>query len=127
MTTSLKVYRVQISGQPSPHYAVFIETDNEGAGIMFHVRRSIGITGTIYEKKHVIRPGPRGFLTIRRYDERGSVKTDDIDHFEQIAESITPPAQQYVGPVCQCYSWVQQVFTALEDDGVLETEGMVQT
>lgn len=92
---SYKVYTVDYVGQPGRrnHVAIFIETGDEGSGILYHVVESIlrGMEyqrrkGHHYSKSFSFVPGTDVLV--------GNIQSADLSRFDSICESVPAPGAQ---------------------------------
>lgn len=125
LVTSFKVYRAECPGMPRDHHAIFVETDTDTSGRLFHVTGTIA-RGMLYEEKDLKFPDLS--YSYENMTLLGAVVKADLDQFRQVCQSIPPPKKQFEGPrrlnpkepLRHCQQWVAEAIDALKGQGVLK-------
>ncbi|KAK7212016.1 hypothetical protein V2G26_019194 [Clonostachys chloroleuca] len=119
-----QVYLVEYLGAPRNHHAIFVETDADGSGQIFHVKGDIQ-NGMTYESKAGRKPETSASFVskspIGQIDESGRSRIDGI------LRGIPPPKKQFNGPkrlyprepLRRCQEWTREAIQALRSEGVL--------
>jgi hypothetical protein len=121
------VYKVSYVFPTAPtHCVLFVETDDNGFGSIFHVRGSIR-DGMEYEIRNGIKPQLQPHFS--RMDLIGTVTYAKLSDIMGTCESIPPPGIQVDdhdekinadAPLYCCGEWLDDVIQALKDRKVLE-------
>ncbi|KAI7086111.1 hypothetical protein KC356_g5279 [Hortaea werneckii] len=125
LVASFKVYKAECPGMPRDHHAIFVETNIDTSGRIFHVTGTIA-QGMVYEEKEIKFPD----VSYSQEDMTplGVVEKADLDRFRQICQSIPPPKKQFEGPkrldpkepLRHCQQWTAEAIDALKGQGVLK-------
>lgn len=124
---SYYIYKVAYLGAPRDHHAIFVETDANGGGVVFHVTGDIQ-NGMRFEMKAAKRPEDSASFVNKTF--LGWVVADNYQHIEGICRGIPPPKKQFNGakklypkePLRRCQEWTNETIQALTASGVLQTE-----
>ncbi|KAM3553294.1 hypothetical protein MY1884_006756 [Beauveria asiatica] len=113
-------------GAPRDHYAIFVETEQDGAGTVFQATGNIQ-NGMTFQVKTNHRPetSPE-FL---RRELLGWVAPEDLHRVEQVCAGLPPPKKQFEGarrlypqePLRRCQEWTREAVDALVVAGILHT------
>lgn len=129
---SYYVYRVAYLGAPRNHHAIFVETSDDGSGVIIHVTGDIQ-NGMKFEQKAGRRPEESASFVEKSL--LGSVIIDNYYYIEEICRNIPPPKKQFNGPkrlypkepLRRCQEWTNEAIEALISNGVLQTEDLSGT
>lgn len=124
------VYLVEYLGAPRNHHAIFIETDDNQSGYLYHVKGTIQ-DGMTYEVKH--RSNPEQSTTFAKKTYLGWVNEPDYSRVNDICAGVSPTKEQFNKgrrldrrePLRRCQEWTQDAIQALRDGGVLQTQDEV--
>lgn len=124
---SYNVYLVAYLGAPRDHHVIFIETEPDGSGLVFHVTGNIQ-SGMAFEAKNGKRPENSASFVNKTY--LGWVSADSLPHIEETCRTIPPPKKQFQGPkrlypkepLRRCQEWTNEVISALTTNGILQTQ-----
>ena len=119
------VYLVEYLGAPRNHHAIYVETQQDESGTLFHVKGDIQ-TGMTYEAKQLSRK-PELSSTFVSKSKIGSVKVEDLSHVDSTCRANPPPAKQFNGPrrininqpLRRCQEWTNETIEDLKTEGVL--------
>lgn len=122
---SHQVYLVSTAGLPLDHQAIFVETNSDKSGQVFHVTGSIQ-NGMKYETE--ARENPEETPAFVSKELLGRVAKADYSRIDIICRQITPPAKQFDGPkridpkmpLRRCNEWAQEAIEALKSEGIFE-------
>ncbi|KAI6826659.1 hypothetical protein KC340_g14154 [Hortaea werneckii] len=116
LVTSFKVYRAECPGMPRDHHAIFVETNTNICGRLFHVtgEKDLKFPDLSYSHEN---------MTLL-----GAVGKADLDQFWQVCQSIPPPKKQFEGPkrlnlkepLRRCQEWTEEAIDALKSQGILK-------
>lgn len=121
---SYKVYLASYLSVREDHHAIFIETDIDGSGYLFHV---VGNTQVGMSFGHRPSPAPEKSPTFLSKKYIGSVTKAKYDRVEFTVGAIEPPKKQFDGskrinpeePLRACQEWAADAIQALRDAGIL--------
>ncbi|KAI7544177.1 hypothetical protein KC331_g6965 [Hortaea werneckii] len=110
---------------PRDHHAIFVETNTDTSGRLFHVTGTIA-QGMLYEEKELKFPDLS--YSHENMTLLGAVDKADLDQFRQICQSIPPPKKQFEvpkrlnpkEPLRRCQEWTEEAFDALKGQGILK-------
>jgi hypothetical protein len=122
---SRKVYKVSYAGVPLDHQVVFVETDADGTGHIFHVIGNIQ-EGMSYEHKPGMKPEDSVTFVIKEYIR--TVSATNYARIESIVNDVDPPKKQFDGarrinpqePLRRCQEWTTEAIQALRESDVLD-------
>ena len=122
---SYKVFLVSSLGAPRDHEAIFIETELDESGQIFHVTGNIQ-TGMKYESE--ARKKPEESISFVKKELLGTVPIANYSRINSVCERIPPPAKQFNGPkrinpnvpLRRCGEWTREAVQALKNDGIFE-------
>lgn len=122
-----KVYFVSYLGIPKDHHAIFVETNADKSGNLFHVIGSIR-EGMRFEQKRS--RNPLDSLLCNNKEHLGTVSETNYDDIENVVSAVEPPKKQYAGaehinphqPLRTCQEWTAEVIQALKETGILRNE-----
>ena len=125
LVTPFKVYRAECPGMPRDHHAIFVETNTDASGRLFHVTGTIA-QGMLYEEKDLKFPDLS--YSHENMTLLGAVDKADLDQFRQVCQSIPPPKKQFEGPrrlnpkepLRHCQQWVAEAIDVWKSQGVLK-------
>ena len=123
--SNYSVYLVESEGMPRNHHGIFVETEVDGSGTLFHVIGNIQL-GMSYES----RPEKKPELSLTFLNKRllGWIYNSEIDRFDAICRDNPPPAAQFKGgkrinpnvPLRRCQEWTREIIQNLRDEGVIK-------
>lgn len=119
------VYLVEYAGMPRNHYAIFVQTQDNGQGTLFHVKGDIQ-RGMTYETRQTSK-SPSLSATFVSMSQLGWVGVDDLPRVDSICRANPPPAKQFNGPkrinksqpLRRCQEWTDETIGYLRANGVL--------
>ena len=119
------VYLVEYLGAPRNHHGIFVETQNNGTGTLFHVIGDIQ-KGMTYESRQLSRKPDESHTFVSK-SQLGWVGVDDLPRVDSICRANPPPAKQFNGPkrinksqpLRRCQEWTRETIGYLQANGVL--------
>lgn len=125
------VYLIASLGAPRNHHAIFVETETDGNGYLFHVTGNIQ-SGMTFEVRLENRPEDSVEFVEKRL--LGHISTENYPLIEGICRDIPPPKKQFDGstriypqePLRRCQEWIDEAIQALTQRGILQTQGSAQ-
>ncbi|ORY10469.1 hypothetical protein BCR34DRAFT_566734 [Clohesyomyces aquaticus] len=119
------VYLIEYLGAPRNHHAIFVATEADGTGFLFHVRGDIQ-NGMQYESRKTPQK-PDLSNTFVSKSQLGWVRVQDLSRIDPICRGNPPPAKQFNGPrrinpnrpLRRCQEWTNEVIGTLKAQGVL--------
>jgi len=110
------VYLVRYKGLPAFHDAIYVETEKDRGGWLYHVIGN-NVGGYKFEKKPTNRPeNSQSYSPPKMY--KGKVAQTDLSKVEEICRQIPPDKEQFIGGVSfgkDCRHWVLDVLKRLGD------------
>ncbi|KAJ3499405.1 hypothetical protein NLG97_g346 [Lecanicillium saksenae] len=124
---SYNVYLVAYIGAPRNHHAIFVETELDGSGLVFHVTGNVQ-SGMQFESKNGKRPENSASFDTKTY--LGWVSASNLHYIGETCSSIPPPKKQFQGPkrlypnepLRRCQEWTNEAVNALITRGILQTQ-----
>lgn len=90
------VYLIEYLGAPRNHHAIFVETQQDESGTLFHVKGDIQ-NGMTYETRQTPKK-PDLSSTFVSKSQLGWIRVEDLSRVESICRANPPPAKQFNGP-----------------------------
>ncbi|KAK6855817.1 hypothetical protein PG995_007968 [Apiospora arundinis] len=123
------VFLVERLGAPRNHHAIFVETQQNGAGTLIHVTGNIQ-NGMTFETKETLK-SPNLSNSFMSKSQLGLIKVEDLFRVESICRANPPPAKQFDGPrrinptqpIRRCQEWTSETVGSLRAEGVLLAVG----
>ena len=114
-------------GNRDNHVGIFVETESDGSGRIYHVVGNI-LMGMNYEKKRAKQPDLSETFIVGSKKLIGQVGISKMDQFEAICQAIPPPGAQLKLngepidpsiPIRRCAEWVEEVLEQLRKDNIM--------
>ncbi|PIA94592.1 hypothetical protein CB0940_08167 [Cercospora beticola] len=125
---SYKVYTIERLGMSSlNHVALFVETETDGGGLVFHVTGNI-LSGMKYEKEVSDRPDNSASFIAGTQRLIETLQKSKLSDFESACESVPIPGAQLKlngtpkhpwKPIRRCGEWVEDAKAKVIADGIL--------
>ncbi|KAF7596795.1 hypothetical protein BBP40_012394 [Aspergillus hancockii] len=120
-----EVYHMSFPGINSDHVGIFVLTEIDGSGTLFHVVGSMQQGMTFSPRPE---DKPENSVTCKDYKLIGKVAVDKYDKFREVCRSIPPPKKQLEfnyrlypdEPLRTSKEWVDEAIQALWEKNVLE-------
>ena len=122
---SYKVYLVSYIGAPRDHQGVFVETNSDQSGYIFHVVGTIQ-KGMVFGHREIQDPEKSVRFASKSYI--GTISHSDYDRVQSVVDKILPPGKQFDGPrridptkpIRTCQEWTKDAVQALKDEDILQ-------
>ncbi|KAG6092773.1 hypothetical protein E4U30_004957 [Claviceps sp. LM220 group G6] len=119
------VFRVEYLGMSLNHHAIFVQTNSDGSGMLYHVIGSIQ-KGMTFEHKQGKKPDDASSFIKKTH--LGWVTIDKYPFVERICRSVPPPKKQFEvqrrlfprEPLRRCQEWTDEAVEALSSSGILQ-------
>lgn len=118
LAMSYSVYTVELLGSgPRNHVRLFVETQNDGSGQIFHVIGTI-LQGMTFETRLEIKPESDVLFVPGSQKYVGRIAQSAMGGLDELCRSIPPPAAQMslngtrkdkTKPLRRCGEWVEEV------------------
>lgn len=125
---SYKVYTIEPLGfGPLNHVAIFVETETDGSGLIFHVTGNI-LSGMKYEKQASDRPDNSTSFIAGSQRLIGTLQKSKLCDFESACESVPVPGAQLKlngtpkdpsKSTRRCGEWVEDAKAKVIADGIM--------
>lgn len=120
-------YKVFYVGAPRDHTALFVETEDDGSGYMYHVTGSV-IDGMRYEHRQT--KNPAYSATFQKKENLGYINQTEFESIGGTLQTLTPPPKQYRGfvridpkkPLIRCQEWTNEAIELLATRGIITTD-----
>jgi hypothetical protein len=122
---SFPVSLISYAGAPRLHQAIFLDTEANGDGQLFHTKGSI-LNGQVYKTRRT--NPPQRSLSFVSKELLGTISISDYSQIFTVCADNPPPAKQYDGlwrinpkvPLRTCQEWAQESIQTLRDCGILQ-------
>ncbi|KAK4543568.1 hypothetical protein LTR36_005463 [Oleoguttula mirabilis] len=124
---SYDVYTAEYQGTTINHVAIFVKTNSDGNGRIFHVTGSV-MMGMKYETRDGKSPKDSHSFVPGSLNRIGAVEQSNMSQFEAACEAVEVPGKQYATlnkridpskPLRRCTHWVEDVVAKLLADGIV--------
>jgi hypothetical protein len=125
---SYSIYTVELLGSgPRNHVRLFVETQEDGGGQIFHVVGTI-LQGMTFETKPEMRPESVVLFVSGSKKYVGRIAQSAMGELEELCRSIPPPAAQVnlngtrkdpMKPLRRCGEWVEEVIGEAQRRGLI--------
>ena len=125
---SYSIYTVELLGSgPRNHVRLFVETQEDGGGQIFHVTGTI-LQGMTFETKPETRPESVVLFVSGSKKYVGRIAQSAMGELEELCRSIPPPAAQVnlngtrkdpTKPLRRCGEWVEEVIGEAQRRGLI--------
>lgn len=112
------VYTVELLGSgPRNHVRLFVETQEDGGGQIFHVIGTI-LQGMTFETRPEVKPENDALFVLGSQKCVGRIAQSAMGELDDLCQSISPPGAQMnlngtrkdpTKPLRRCGEWVEQV------------------
>ena len=123
------VYLIEYLGLPRNHHTIWVETEADGNGSLFHVRGDVQ-KGMEFETRPMSN-NPSLSNSFVSKSPLGRIKVEDLARVESICRANPPPAKQFNGPhkidktkpLRRCQEWTKENIDTLRAQGILLVSG----
>ncbi|KAK8110412.1 uncharacterized protein PG998_006869 [Apiospora kogelbergensis] len=120
-----RIYLIDRLGAVRNHHTIFVVTQQDGSGTLFHVTGDIQ-NGMILETKETPKIPDLSASFVSK-SQSGLVRVEEVSRVDSICRANPPPAKQFNGPrrinpmqsLRRCQEWTSEAIAILRARGVL--------
>ncbi|KAG5974461.1 hypothetical protein E4U55_008184 [Claviceps digitariae] len=117
------IFLVRFGEIMASHHGIFVQTKEDGGGILFDVRGAVSAQGRL-----VFRCNDERLTRFKVTEAKGVIDKDCVPELERLCRSVPAPDSQYLTnaeagytvPACRCGEWTAKAWEAVNGAGIVK-------